>query len=166
MANKTISFLKNSNRDFHNVLDSLNPRLEGFTSVLVTVALTRAQSGQTIILGDADGLSSDTIISLPTAENGLSFRFTYVGGAADAHDFQLNTTSDTNCFIGGIVQQDVDNGGDDTAIYHPNNSSNSRINFLTPDSGTWAECFCDGTNWFVNACLISATDTGITFADQ
>ena len=166
MVNKTISFLKNSNRDFHNVLDSLNPRLEGFTSVLVTVSLTREQSGQTIILGDADGLTSDTIISLPTAENGLSFRFTYVGGAADAHDFQLNTTSDTNFFIGGIVQQDVDNGGDDTAVYHPNLSSNSRINFLTPDSGTWAECFCDGTNWFVNACLISATDTGITFADQ
>ena len=167
MANKTVSFLKNQNRDFNNILDSFNPRLEGFTKGTATVSLTTAQSGQNIIVGPlAAGLAADSIFSLPAASNGLYFRFTYVGGAADAHDFQLNTGSDTNFFIGGVVQQDPDNGGDDTVVYHPDLNSNSRINFLTPDSGTWAECFCDGTNWFVNACLISATDTGVTFADQ
>ena len=87
-----------------------------------------------------------------------------MGGAADAHDFQLNTGSNTNFWIGGIFQHDI--GGDDGVAYHPNLSSNSRINFLTPDASTYAKCFCDGTNWFIEARLSSVTNTGITFADQ
>ena len=130
-----------------------------------TVSLTAAQSGKTIIVGPlAAGLAGDSIFTLPTAADGLYYRFTYVGGAADVQDFQISTGSDTNFFIGGILQHDI--GGEDGAIYHPNLSSNSRINFLTPDGGTWAEVYCDGTNWFVNGFLNSATDAGITFADN
>ena len=89
----------------------------------------------------------------------------YMGGAADAHDLQIDTGSDTNFFIGGLHGKDSD-GGDDTAVYHPNLSSNSKLNILTPDSGTWIELWCDGTNWFLNGKVISATDTEITWADQ
>ena len=111
-------------------------------------------------------MASDTVLTLPAAAEGLYFRFTYMGGAADAHDLQLNTGSDTNYFIGGVVQHDPDNAGDDTVVYHPNLSSNSKVNLLTPDSGTWAEVWSDGTNWFLNGTLVSATDTGVTWADQ
>ena len=167
MGVQTIGDLKTKNRDFNNILDSITPRQGSATKGIATVSLTKEQSGQTIIVGPlAAGLAADAIFTLPSAEDGLYFRFSYVGGAADAQDFQLNTGSDTNFFIGGVKQEDTDNGGDDTAVYHPDLNSNSRINFLTPDSGTWAECYCDGTNWFVNACLVSATDTGVTFADQ
>ena len=169
MANLTVGQLKTANSDFNNVLDSFNPRLEGFTKGTETVSLTVAQSGQTIIVGPlAAGLAGDVIFTLPAASNGLFYRFTYVGGAADAQDFQLNTGSDTNFFIGGIAHFDTDT--DDTngipdAIFS-NNSSNSRVNFLTPSAGTFAECFCDGTNWFLNGQIASATNTAITFADQ
>ena len=140
---------------------------KGFTKGTATADVTAAQSGRTIIVGPlAAGLAADTILTLPTAANGLFYRFVYVGGAADAQDLQINTGSDTNFFIGGIAQSDPDNAGDDLVVYHPDLNSNSRVNLLTPYSGTWAEVYCDGTNWFLAGHLVSATDTGVTFADQ
>ena len=133
----------------------------GFVKGTATVALTAAQSGRTIIVGPlAAGLAADSIFTLPTAADGLQYRFVYVGGAADAQDFQINTGSDTNFFIGGVIQHDIG------AAYHPNLSSNSRINVLTPDAGTWVEVYCDGTNWFLAGWISSATNTGVTFADN
>ncbi len=139
----------------------------GFVEGTATVALTAAQSGRTIIVGPlAAGLAADTIFTLPTAADGLFYRFVYVGGAADAQDFQVNTDSDTNFYIGGVAQSDPDNGGDDMVVYYPNLSSNSRVNLLTPNAGTWVEVYCDGTNWFLAGTLVSATDTGVTFANN
>ena len=94
----------------------------------------------------------------------MYFRLEYVGGAADAHDLLISTGSDTNFFIGGLLQHDI--GGEDGAAYHPNLSSNSKVTILTPDAGTYVELFCDGTNWFINGYVNSATDTGVVFADQ
>tara|TARA_R110000824_G_scaffold259782_1_gene448467 strand:+ start:33 stop:533 length:501 start_codon:yes stop_codon:yes gene_type:complete len=132
-----------------------------------TRTLTTTDSGRAVLVGSAAaGLAADTIFTLPGAGDGLYFKFVYVGGAADAQDFQISTGSDTNFLIGGAVQHDPDNGGDDTVVYHPNLSSNSRVNFLTPDSGTVVEVWCDGTNWYFAGTLISATDAGVTFADQ
>jgi len=139
----------------------------GFTKGTATASLTAAQSGRTVIVGPlAAGLAADSIFTLPTAADGLFYRFVYVGGAADAQDFQVNTGSDTNFFIGGVAQSDPDNGGDDMALVYSDNNSNSRVNLLTPQSGTRVECYCDGTNWFLTGHLVSATDTGVTFADQ
>ncbi len=141
--------------------------LTGFTKVTATGDITAAMSGRPILVGPAAaGLAGDAILTLPTAADGLHYRFVYAGNAADAQDFQINTGSDTNFFIGGVVQHDTDDGGDDTAVYHPNGSSNSRVNLLTPDAGTVVECWCDGTNWFLSGKLVSTTDTGVTFADQ
>ena len=138
-----------------------------YVSGTETMSLTAEQSGQTVLVGAAAaGLAADTIYTLPAASNGLNFKFVYVGNAADAQDFQVNTGSNDNYLIGGVTQHDADNAGDDTVVYHPNGSSNSRANFLTPDSGTVVEVWCDGTNWFLAGTLISATDTGVTFADQ
>ena len=143
--------------------------LIGFTKGTATGGITAAMSGRTIIVGPlAAGLAADSIFSLPTAADGLNYRFVYVGGAADAHDFQINTGSDTNFYIGGLSHYDTDT--DDTdglpdAVFS-NNSSNSRVNVLTPGPGTYVEVYCDGTNWFVSGVAISATNTAVTFADQ
>ena len=60
MAVKTVSFLKNSNRDFDNILDSITPRQGSATKGTATVSLTKAQSGQTIIVGPlAAGLAKN-----------------------------------------------------------------------------------------------------------
>ena len=140
--------------------------LIGFTKGTTTGAITAAMSGRTIVVGPlAAGLAGDVIFTLPTAANGLNYRFVYVGGAADAQDFQISTGSDTNFFIGGTIQHDIGATNDNIAT-HPNNSSNSRINILTPDAGTYIECYCDGTNWFYSGYVNSATNAAVTFADQ
>ena len=140
---------------------------KGFTKGTATAAISVADSGKTIIVGPlAAGLAADSIFTLPTAANGLFYRFLYVGGAVDVQDFQVNTGSDTNFFIGGVAHFDTDT--DDTdgipdAVYG-NNSSNSRVNILVPDAGTHVECYCDGTNWFLFGNVNSATAP--TYADQ
>lgn len=136
-----------------------------FISVTDTDAYTvdAANSGKTHVVPD---LTADCVFSLPTAAAGLHYRFVYGGNAADAHDWQFDTGSDTNFYIGGLVQHDPDDAGDDTVVYHPDGDSNSKANVLTPDSGTVVELYCDGTNWLLSGTVISATDTAVTWADQ
>jgi len=128
-----------------------------------TYACTAANSGKTHVVPE---LTADIVISLPTAAAGLEYVFIAGANAADAQDWQIDTGSDTNFYIGGVVQHDTDDAGDDTVVYHPDGDSNSKVNFLTPDGGTRVHVACDGTNWFLNAILISATDAGVTWADQ
>lgn len=145
----------------------MNFRKSAYIDGTATMSLTVSQSGRTVLVGAAAaGLAADTIFTLPSAANGLYYKFVYAGNAADAQDFQINTGANANFLIGGVVQHDPDNAGDDSVVYHPNGSSNSRANFLTPDSGTVVEVWCDGTNWYLAGTLISATDTGVTFANQ
>ena len=140
-------------------------RKSRYTKATETASLTASQSGTTILVGAAAaGLAADTILTLPSAADGLNFRFVYAGNAADAQDFQINTGSDTNYFIGGVLQHDI--GGEDGAIYHPDGDSQSRCNILTPDGGTDLEVWCDGTLWYISGFVNSATDTGVSFADQ
>ncbi len=147
-----------------NELHFRKPKFRKFTE---TAALLASESGQTILFGPlAGGLAADATLTLPSAVDGLSFRIIYVGGAADAHDLLISTGANANFFIGGITQHDPDNAGDDTVVYYPNNSSNSKVSLLTPNAGTMVECWCDGTNWFISGTCISATDTGVVFADQ
>ena len=143
----------------------LHHRHPGYIKLTETKSLEASDSGKKILFGPlAGGLSADATLNLPSAENGLYFRLEYVGGAADAHDLLISTGSNTNFFIGGLLQHDI--GGEDGAAYHPNLSSNSKVTILTPDAGTYVELFCDGTNWFINGYVNSATDTGVVFADQ
>jgi hypothetical protein len=130
-----------------------------------TVSLTNAESGRTVLVGSAAaGLAADTVFTLPAAADGLYFKFVYVGNAADAQDFMVSTGSDTNYFIGGVLQHDI--GGEDGTAYHPDGNSESRVNILTPDCATYLEVWCDGTLWYLTGYVNSATNTGVVFSDQ
>jgi hypothetical protein len=120
-------------------------------------------SGKTHIIPD---LTADCTITLPNAEAGLQFKFIYGGVAADAQDWIFTTGSNSNYIVGGVVQHDPDNAGDDTVVYYGDGNSNSKLSVLTPEGGTWIEFICTGTTWTVNGSIISATDTGVVFADQ
>ncbi len=147
--------------------NALNHQRPGYKKITATAALSDSDSGKIILWGPlAGGLSGASTLTLPTAADGLSFRIVYVGGAADGDDLTITTGSDTNFFIGGAVQHDTDNGGDDTATYYSDNGSNSKITLKTPGAGSRVELTCDGTNWFIHAVLVSATDVGVVFADQ
>ena len=128
-----------------------------------TYTMDADNSGKIHIIPD---LTADCTLSFPTEAVGLVFEFWYGGTAADAQDWTFDTGSNTNYFVGGAVQHDTDAGGDDTAVVDSNGSSNSKMGVLTPIAGTRVKFVCDGLKWYVNGTVVSATDTGITFADQ
>ena len=134
-----------------------------FVQDAAAITLSKDNSGKIHVMPD---LTADCTITMPSEEEGLSYEFWYGGTAADAQDWTFDTGSDTNYFVGGLVRHDTDNGGDDTAVVDSDNNSNSKLGVLTPVAGTHVMMVCDGVKWYVNGTVVSATDTGITFADQ
>ena len=147
----------------NNLMSIRKPRYVDGTA---TMTLTPDQSGRTVLVGGAAaGLAADTIFTLPSPQEGLTFRFVYVGNAADVQDFQISTGTDAAPFGGGVFQHDIND--EDGAIYHPNGSSNSRCNILTPDGGTDIRVWCNASLlWNISGFVNSATNTGVSFADQ
>tara|TARA_R100000742_G_C4187258_1_gene20472 strand:- start:50 stop:511 length:462 start_codon:yes stop_codon:yes gene_type:complete len=150
--------------------DSINPNSGKYGSanrnvVLVpdaaTYTLLAADSGKIHVLPD---LTADCVISLPAEEIGLSYEFWYGGTAADAQDWQFDTGSNTNYFIGGLVHSDSD--GELTATVDSDGNSNSKVSVLTPIGGTLVKFVCNGTQWYLNGHVVSATNTAVVFADQ
>ena len=125
-----------------------------------TLTILANDSGQMHIFPDID---ADTVVALPTAVDGLRYHFIYAGGAADAHDWSIETGNNTNFYLGGVVQHDTDNAGDDTAVYFSDESNDSKIAILTPSAGTTVDVWCDGTNWWITGNIVSATDTAVVF---
>lgn len=126
-----------------------------------TYSILATNSGKVHIMPN---LTADCVLSMPTAAAGLNYRFIYGGAAEDAHDWQFDTGSDTNFYLGGASCID----DDDSAVtpVFPDGNSNSIVNVLTPGCGTFVEFYCDGTNWYMNGIVIGGTATSVTFADQ
>lgn len=128
-----------------------------------TYTVLAANTGKPHVIPD---LSQDITISLPAEAAGLDFEFIYAGVAADASDWAIDSGSNTNFFLGGVVHLDADagSGGDEVVPVAPDGNSNSILNVLVPDVGTSVRLICDGTNWIVNGRVVGATAP--TFADQ
>ena len=164
MSKRSANILRNMAGDFVLNNAKLSVAKAPLTNITATTTLTKTDSGRLAVVND---LASSATLTLPSAEAGLVFEFVYVGNAAEAEDLIISTGADANYFVGGLVQHDPDNGGDDTVVYHPNGSSNSKVTVKTPDSGTRMRCICqDGTLWLLEGKVISATTTGGVFADQ
>jgi hypothetical protein len=107
-------------------------------------------------------LTADCVITLPSPKAGLWFEFAYSGVAADAHDWNFTTGSNTNYFLGGLLYVDDNPTSDSIA---PDGNSNSKMNVLTPESGTRIRIeSANGTLWVVSGVVASANAP--TFADQ
>jgi hypothetical protein len=111
-------------------------------------------------------VSADRTFTLPTPADGLDFEFIAEIAAADGHDWIINTGSDTNYFVGGIVHLDTDSdaAGDEIVAVFPDGNSNSKLQINLPQGGTRVRVTCDGTLWTVSGFAVSATAP--TFADQ
>jgi len=108
-------------------------------------------------------LTADIVITLPAPKAGLWFEFAYSGIAADAQDWQFNTGSNTNYYIGGLMFCDQD--GDALAPIAGDGNSNSKLNVLTPEPGTRIRIeSANGTTWNLSGYVLSATVP--SFADQ
>lgn len=111
-------------------------------------------------------LTADITVTLPTPKAGLEFKFIYGGAAADAQDWLFTTTSNTFFFKGGVVHIDEDSADAEAASVYSDGNSNSKLTVLTPAAGTFVEMWCDGTNWYVNGMVVSASASAAAFADQ
>lgn len=158
--------------DLETLKDAVNTLGSGAVSKTVVVVtdtnaytVLAANSGKTHIMPD---LSADSTFTMPAEAAGMYYRFAYAGGAADAHDWIIDTGADVNYFVGGIVQ--FDPGSTNAYIctnYYSDGNSNSKIGVLTPESGTVVEMWCsDGVTWYVTGSVVSDTAAGVTFADQ
>lgn len=105
-------------------------------------------------------LTADIVVSLPTPAAGLEYSF-ICGTSIDAQDWQLDTGSNTNFYIGGLLYVDDAPAADSIAS---DGNSNSKVNILTPEAGTRVNVKCDGTNWYIDGVVASANAP--TFADQ
>lgn len=126
-----------------------------------TLTISADNSGKTHIVPDLD---ADTVASLPSAAEGLYYKFIVCTGAEDAHDLTIDTGSDTNYFIGGITGLDDDDG--DILVIYPDGDSNSKVKIDTMNAGSTIELYCDGTNWYIWGLVVSGTDTHSAFSDQ
>lgn len=111
--------------------------------------------------------TSTCTITLPAPKAGLRFEFAYAGVAADAQNWVINTGSDTNYFVGGLVHLDTDAGaaGDEVVPIAGDGNSNSKMTVVTPDVGTRVRVeSANGTLWVVSGYVVSATVP--SFADQ
>ncbi|WP_127524072.1 hypothetical protein [Mesorhizobium sp. Z1-4] len=139
-----------------------------FNPVIVTDATTYSvkayNSGVLHIFPD---LTADITVTLPTPEDGLTYEFWYGGAAADAQDWIIKTGSDNSVyFIGGVVHMDEDAADAEVASVYSDGNSNSQLTVLTPASGTVLKLHSNGSNWYVNGMVVSASAAAAAFADQ
>jgi hypothetical protein len=135
-----------------------NPKV---TTDAATYTVNVKDSGKVHVVPD---LTADCTFSLPTAQAGLDYTFVYGGVAADAQDWIIDTGSDTNYFLGGVVE--LDTSGNTVVLEAPDGNSNSKMTILTPAPGTTVRFLCDGTNWYISGTVHSDTADGVTWADQ
>lgn len=145
-----------------NAAADVSARLVSITDATTYTALA-ANSGKPHVMPN---LTATCTIALPTPASGLEFEFLYGGVAADAQNWVINTGSNTNYFVGGLVHLDTnaDAAGDEVVPIAGDGNSNSKATIVTPDVGTRVRCISDGTLWILSGYVVSATVP--SFADQ
>ena len=124
-------------------------------------SLTAAANGGGVVNIVPNG-TQDNTYTLPAPVAGQSFTFVYGGGAADATDFIINTGSDTNYFIGGVMFNDTDDGA--ASVVFSDGNSNSKLQVNVPAAAQITVIALNSTNWQIWGIVAGATAPA--FADQ
>ena len=121
-----------------------------------TYTVLAKNSGKLHVMPD---LTADCTITLPAAERGVSIKLMYGGAAADAQDWIINTADATELFKGGVVHLDNDAGaaGIEVVAVYADFSNDDTLTVLTPEVGTMVELVSDGTSWYLNGTVVSAS---------
>ena len=89
-------------------------------------------------------ITGNRTLTLPSPTAGVWFKFIYGGAAEEAENLIIDTGSDTNYFIGGIIH--LDSNADNVSVYADGNSNSIltltdfgifEINVLAKDSTNW-----------------------------
>lgn len=123
--------------------------------------LTAATNGGGVINLVPNG-TQDNTYTLPAPVAGQSFTFVYAGGAVDATGFTIDTGSDTNYFIGGLVFHDTDDSS--VSMAYSDGNSNSKVFVDVPAAANITVIAKDGTNWQIFGTVVG--DTAPAFDDQ
>lgn len=136
---------------------------QGYVAVTDAASYTvlAANSGK---IHAVPNLTASCTIDLPAAADGLVYEFVYAGVASDAQDWVIDTGSNTNYFIGGVMFADHDSADAEIAPVAGDGNSNSKLTVVTPAVGTTVRAICNGTTWLLSGFVNSASVP--TFADQ
>ena len=121
-----------------------------------TYSFLSTNSGRVHIIPD---LTADCTFTLPSPEAGCKFELLYGGAAADAQDWIINTSATSVLFKGGVTHLDTDAGsaGDEVVPVYADASDDDTFTVLTPEAGTIVTLVSDGSHWYVNGVVVSAT---------
>lgn len=114
-------------------------------------AVTLPTNGGVILIPLVTSNVTATLPATPTA--GLTFKFVFVGSAADAEDWVITAAA---FFAGGVVWMDEDSAGVEVASVYANGSTHNTLTVNNPAAGTYVECIGNGTNWCLNSMVVSA----------
>ena len=122
-----------------------------------------AHAGRVILIPN---VGQDSVITLPTPIAGMTFEFITSQGAtgglvaADGHDVQIKTASNSIFFSGQILHTGIAT----PVVIFPDNNSNSEFNMLLPESVHIWLYAVSTTIWALSG-WVASVDTP-TFADQ
>ena len=143
MAVKTLSQLKDENRDFNNVLDSMFPTPVAIADAASVSLVKGTHQGRCLLVPDP---SAEMTITIPTpTAAGEYYKFVYAGAAEDDHNIIIEVGTGNSVYIqGGIAL--IDTNGNSSADY-ANGSSHEKltltdpgmfeINFLSTSATVW-----------------------------
>jgi hypothetical protein len=89
-------------------------------------------------------ITGNRTLTLPSPTAGVWFKFIYGGAAEEAENLIIDTGSDTNYYIGGVVH--IQSDADSASVYSDGNSNSTltltdfgifEINVLAKDSTNW-----------------------------
>lgn len=119
-----------------------------------TLTLTADNTGRTIAMPD---VTADITVTIPTAADGLDYTFVYVGAAADAQNWIITSTG-TTLWTGGVLHLDTNAGAaSDELVPVYAGAGGNVLTVITPDCGTRVHVWSDGTKWYVEGAVASAT---------
>ena len=125
-----------------------------------TYTVLAADSGKVHIMPD---LTASCTITLPTEKAGLTFKFWYCAAAIDAHNWVINTSGNSNYYVGGVGHADTTADDNAESLFSVGNS-NSALTIVKPGTGSWVEIVCDGLLWYLCGMVVGADIP--TIADQ
>jgi len=168
MANKTRSFLKNQNRDFNNVLDSMLTRDVQVSTLTpaATVTLNREDHAGKLLLIGSTATANDSYVLPVNATVGETYEFAWSGIAADADNILFRSANaDGLTFTGGILQFDTDaTDASGYTIAFPG-SDDDKVTLTNPESFNIIFVATAATSYHVRGYAMS-TDTATAFGDQ
>ena len=153
MAIKSRSFLKNENRDFNNILDTVGGpmNVKNYTTEGTDLQLTNDDCGMVFLgtIGTDTGTSDGFTVFLPAPTKGAYFKIV-----------NLNATLGNNANAAILVKPTSDGAGTAADLFVGKTIVNNAITNVVAGvdivtfvhnvstCGDSLECVCDGTNWF------------------